>query len=65
MQPAIFPRPSEARVDNPALPSAQLTAHAGFRARPGTRLSVQQFPHRGAARAGLHEAPPYSEGARG
>ena len=66
MQPAIFPRSSEARVDNPALLSALYDPlHTLSLGSPGNEGSALQFPHSGATRAGLNEGPPHSEGTRG
>ena len=72
MQPAIFPRSSEARVDNPALLSALYdslhTLGLGLAWEQGLcaiNARASSFPRSGAARAGLREGPSHSEGARG
>ena len=72
MQPAILPRSSEARVDNPALQSALYdslhTLGLGLAWERGlcaVNARTSSFPRSGAARAGLREGPSYSEGARG
>ena len=72
MQPAIFPGSSEARVDNPALPStlhdSRHTLGLGLAWERGlcaVNACALSFPRRGAARAGLREGPSHREGTRG